>query len=1095
MKALRKDFYIEIKKTLNRFLSIFFIVALGVAFYAGIRSTEPDMKLSGDLLYDESNLMDIRILSTLGLTEEDLNAILGVEGVSEAYGSYTADFISFKDSNQYVVKVFSSLGSMSNDTEVPGLMSNDTNMLQLMNKVTVKEGNAPKYPDECLIDARYLELTGLKIGDKIKLKSGNESKLTDTLKYDEFTITGSGTTPYYLARSQGNSSIGNGTVAGFLMLHEDAFTLDVYTEIYITVSGARELTSYSDAYQNKVDEVTERIKNQIQDARVEAYYLEIMDDANEVLNEAKEELKDAETKAEEELKEAWQKIEEAEQEIKDGKAEIENNEKKIEDGYKELEDFGKLLTDGKQQLEIGKSELAASKAVYETGKTTYEEGLEKYKNGIAELNQGKDELTQAEASLSYIEDPASLELANETIKYQREELEKAEASLAATNQILTETKNSLDSAVESIKAGEDKINQSEQEIKENEKKIEDARAELKKGEIELAKAKADIAKGEEELNQGKSDYTEAKDEADIKIADARKEIAEAEEEIGKIKKPQWYVLDRNYLQSNAEFGQDAERIGAIGTVFPVIFFLVAALVSLTTMTRMVEEQRTQIGTLKSLGYSKISIASKYIVYAFLATLSGSIFGGIIGSKVIPTVVINAYKVMYVNLDTIVVKINWFYFVSASVIAVVCVGAATIFACYKELAASPAELMRPAAPKQGKRVFLEKITFIWNRLNFTWKSTIRNLIRYKKRFFMTVFGVGGCMALLLVGFGLKDSIFSIVDLQYNSIRIYDGLITLENDASEEEILEVENFIKEQNIIEQDMFVYEASVQVYAEGLEKDAHLTIPEELDSVSDYFVLRDRISDERYQLSDTGVIISEKLAKLLNVKAGDLITMEDKDSVRVEATIDAVSENYVMHYVFMSPALFNTLYQKEVEFNQIAYKAPHLASDMEELMAEQILLLKGVSNHTFMKQTAKSFEESMGNFDVVIWVLIISAGGLAFVVLYNLNNINITERKRELATLKVLGFYDMEVSEYVFRENIILTGIGILVGVILGIFLHRYVIITAEIDLVMFGRNIGMFSFIKSILLTILFSSLINFSMYFKLKKVDMTSSLKSVE
>lgn len=1074
-RALRKDFYREIKNTLNRFLSISLIVGLGVAFFAGIRSTEPNMQIIADRLYDKTNLMDIRILSTMGLTEDDLNTVKNVYGVEEARGGYSADVLSIENNNQNVIKIYSDPGSI--------------------NQVSIKEGKLPENENECFVDESYLEITGYKIGDKIKLKSGNDTELSEIIGYDEYTITGYGSISYYLSRSKGNSSIGNGSVSGFIILPKEAFRMEVYTEIYLTVSGAKELISYSDEYQKVIDEVVLRIEDEIQDIRINARYNEIISEANSELADAKTKLSDSETAAESELADAKAKLDEAEQEITDGKKEIEENEIKLLDGQKELEDSKKLLSDAKEEILKGKSELDASKSEYEAGEREYETGLLKYENGLLQLEAGKDSIAEAEAGLSLIDDPEQAAAISQMIIQQKNELHEAEIELTASKQILDQTRTALDLARDQIKAGEQELLEHEREISSNERKIADAEEELKNGETKLQNAKADIEIGEKELEDAKQEYEDAKAEAYEKIEDARIEIKESEEEIAKIKKPEWYVLDRNYLQSNAEFASDAERIGAIGKVFPVIFFLVAALVSLTTMTRMVEEERTQIGTMKALGYSKISIASKYIVYALLATIGGSILGGIAGGMIIPSIIINAYKIMYINLGEVIIELNMKYFFMAGTIAVLCVVAATLLACYKELASQPSELMRPPSPKQGKRVFMERITFIWKRLNFTGKSTVRNLIRYKKRFFMTIFGIGGCMALLLVGYGIKDSIFSISDLQFNKIRTYDGSITLDNKASKDEISEVIKYISDDDRIVNSAFIFESSINAGSGKVEKEAQITVPKELETVNDYFVFRNRITGETYSMSNDGVIITEKLAKLLDVSAGDTIYIKDSKSAKLEVKIDAVTENYVRHYIFMSPVLYQTLFNEEADYNEIIYTTANLSNDLEEELTKDILLLNGVTNNTILRQTAKSFDESMGNLDIITLVLIVSAGSLAFIVLYNLNNINISERKRELATLKILGFYDLEVSEYIFRENIILTVIGTVLGLGLGILLHRFVIITAEIDLVMFGRDIGLMSYIKSILMTCLFSLIVNFSMHFKLRKIDMASSLKSVE
>ena len=579
------------------------------------------------------------------------------------------------------------------------------------------------------------------------------------------------------------------------------------------------------------------------------------------------------------------------------------------------------------------------------------------------------------------------------------------------------------------------------------------------------------------------------------IADARQELADAEAQLADLEKPTWYVYDRSNLSEYSGYGDNADRMRAIGEVFPVLFFLVAALISLTTMTRMVEEQRTQIGTMKALGYERHSIAAKYLGYACLATVTGAIAGVLLGEKTLPYIIITAYGIMYEHMHEIRVPYNMFYGVWSGAAALACTMIATFFSCYRDLREQAAELMRPPAPKQGQRVFLERIPFIWKRLNFSWKATVRNIVRYKKRFFMTVFGIGGCMALLLVGFGLRDSIFAIAALQYDEIQLYDGNIILDEDASEEEKQAVYTELSE------DSRVTGASenllIQITVGNGEDwyDVYLNVPEEEETFSKFVILRDRVSHEEYTLSDNGAVLTEKMAKELGVEAGDEITIRDEDKGDITVTVETICENYMGHYLYMTPSLYEEVYGEAMEPNCIFYKTPDHTTDEADAIGEEILKLPGALSVSYTTDLKQQVDDMLGALDIVIVVLILSAGALAFVVLYNLNNINITERKRELATLKVLGFYNSEVCAYVYRENIILTLIGALFGIVLGIILHQFVIVTVEIESVMFGRNINLISFVYGFLITIAFSCFVNGVMYFKLKAINMVESLKSVE
>lgn len=703
-----------------------------------------------------------------------------------------------------------------------------------------------------------------------------------------------------------------------------------------------------------------------------------------------------------------------------------------------------------------------------------------------------------------------------TIATGREEIKKAKQTIKEKEAEISDGWNQIHQAEYDIIYGEQDLADAEvewqdgkQEYEDGLKEYEDGLQEIEDGKVKIADAKTDITEAEQkiadakiEYADGEKKYNDAKEEADVKLSDAKADIAEAKldiedakEQVADLEVPEWFVLDRSYIQTYVEYGQDSDRIGAIGEVFPMIFFLVAALVSLTTMTRMVEEERTQIGTLKALGYSNMSIAAKYLVYALLASLLGSLFGLLVGQKVLPPVIINAYAIMYDNLPVVVAPLNLEYSITSTAAAVLCTTVATLLACYKELLATPAVLMRPAAPKAGKRVLLERVTFIWKHLNFTQKSTIRNLIRYRKRFFMTVFGIGGCMALLLVGFGLKDSITAIGDLQFGQIRGYDADITIEDDATEAERDELYQTLLADNRVESQMYGEQMAVDVRANGITKSGYLVIPESKDEITDYITFRNRLTHEPYTMDDEGVIITEKLAILLDVGVGDTIALKEDDTSNIEVTISAITENYFMHYIYMSNTLYEKMFDEPVEYSQIFLNNTENDEMFETSMGTDYMKLNSVAGITFYSGMAQRIRDMLLSMDVVILVLVVSAALLAFVVLYNLNNINVNERKRELATLKVLGFYDGEVSSYVNRENVILTIFGATAGIFMGLLLHRFVIVTAEIDIMMFGRNINFISYVYSVLLTFAFSLIVNAIMFFRLRKIDMIESLKSVE
>lgn len=1022
-KALRKDFYMEIRRSMGRFLSIFFIVAIGVAFFSGIRSAEPDMRLSGDRYFDQRNLMDIKVISTLGLTEDDLEAVGQVEGIERAEPGYSVDAMCRVDDSKEVVHISS--------------------LLPTMNQVDVEEGRMPKAKNECLVDVDFLDSNGYEVGDQITFISGTEDDIFDTLKVDTYTITGSASSPCYISFGRGSSTIGTGTVSGFVYVPEESFDMDVYTEIYASVTGVSGLTAFTDEYDNKVEKAIDAVEK-IQEEREEARYQEVVGEAKEKLNDAKEELAKAK-------KEAGDELDDAKAQLDDGRAQLDNGRSEVADGLAQMEDSRSLLN--QKQTEI-------------------DQAYEGLNHQISVLNAKIDELNQTKEQYNAL---VSSQMADET-------------TLQAMYAGIQEGEAQIEAAQAQVEAARN-------QLAEGQLQINDGWTQIEQGEAELTAAQNEIAVKEQELNDAQAKYDEAKAEADTKIADGEKNIQDAEDDISKIEHAKWYVEDRSTLPEYTGYGENADRMKAIGEVFPVLFFLVAALISLTTMTRMVEEQRTLIGTFKALGYERHSIAGKYLGYAFLATVSGSVFGVLIGEKILPYIIITAYGIMYQHMDTVLVPYNIYYALAASLAALACTMAATIFSCFKELREQAAELMRPPAPKQGKRVIIEKFPFIWRKLSFIWKATVRNLIRYKKRFFMTVFGIGGCMALLMVGFGLKDSIFDIGFLQYEEIQLYDGNVILDEDATDEQKQETYDRLADDSRVLGTAKNMLQQIDIKNGKNKREVYLNIPETVKDFEDFIVFQDRITKEQYTLGNSGAILTEKAAKMLDVKVGDSITVQDDIKGDIQVKIVDICENYMGHYLYMSPQFYKELFGREPEYNAVYYQMKEGQEDGLQQVGEEVLTTKGALSISYTDDVEEQLNDMLGSLNIVIVVLVISAGMLAFVVLYNLNNINITERQRELATLKVLGFYDSEVSSYVYRENIILTFVGAAVGMVLGRILHQFIIVTVEIDSAMFGRNIDLSSYVYSFLITVAFSLFVNGVMYFKLKRINMIESLKSVE
>ncbi len=823
VKALRKDAFKEIINTRKRFLSILLIVLLGVGFFAGIRAVSPDMKKTADMYFDENKMMDIEVISTMGLTDDDVKEIQDLQDVKIVEGTYSKDVLTKVDEEEVVLKIHT--------------LSDNINCVKL------QQGEMPKNEEECVVEESFLNSTNKKIGDTIILEA-KDTLAGPNLKNKEIKIVGSIRSPLYISRERGSTKLASGKINYYIYVPQSEIISQIYTEIYVRVKDADKLDTFSDEYEDKVKKV---------------------------------------------------------------KSDIEN-----------------------------------------------------------------------------------------------------------------------------------------------------------------------IAK----------------------------ERTESEYEKLKVK-PEWYVLDRNQNTGYASYSQDSERIANIGKVFPFVFFVIAALISLTSMTRMVEEQRVQIGTLKALGYTKGKIALKYILYAVLATLIGGIIGMLIGFRILPEIIYNMYAMMY-SMKDVVLEFNTGIAITGLGLALICTVGATIIACYKELNLQPASLMRPKSPKAGKRVLLERISWLWSKLKFTQKVTIRNVFRYKKRVSMTIIGILGCTALMVAGFGLRESVSNMIPSQYGEVFLYDMSITLKNEQTSDEI---QKYIDEvcniktndkNNDVTDAMAFNMQAVEILNKETKQDVQLIVPEKTDVLSDYIVLENRVSKEKYSLSDNGVVITEKLAKLLGIKQGEKITIKNSNDKQAEVEVKGITRNYLMHYMYISPEYYESIFGEKVKYNTILLKEQSEVKKSEESenkLGKKILENSNISKVTFMSQTKSIFDEVMDNMTFVVWILIISAGLLAFVVLYNLANVNISERIRELATIKVLGFYDKEVYDYVGRETTILTIIGILLGLIAGYFLEMFILKTCELDILMFDTRISIWSYVYSASLTILFTLIVSVVTYFALKKIDMIESLKSVE
>lgn len=1111
---LNTDAIREIRGTMNRYLSILVLAALAVAFLSGLRTAAPDMQFTADNYYDRTNLMDGYVLSTLGLTDGDLSALAGAEGIEAVEGCRDLDAVAV----DRIVSVRS--------------------MPEKLNLLEVKEGRLPEEPNECVTEGLLLVKLGLQVGDTLELtlEEDNEGDLVNT----SYTIVGKVTSPLYVGLDRGATSLGSGSVDAFVYVPGENFTFDHYTCAYFTGEGLASLDTYGDEYEDRIDALTDSL-DPLAEERAQARYDELVGDAQDELDDAWAEFEDAKADAEQELDDAWRELQDARAELDDGWAEYHDGEDTLEretaDAQRELNDALAGLRQGERDLADGRVKYQDGLADYEDGLARYNDGLAQYNGGLAEYNDGLAQYQEAaapleeqkakldegwaqyHAALAQYEGTPQYDMAAAQMAAQKAQLDAAQAQIDAGYAQLAPVKAELDSAkaeLDSVKAELDsakaelddgraaldsslgELNQAEIDIRDGWaeynrgiRELNDARIE---GRQELDDALKELNDGEKEYADGLEEYEDGRKEAEEEIADAQKKLDDAQAELDDVEECEWYVLSRFTNAGIVGYSQDSGRVSNLANVFPVIFFLVAALACLTTMTRMVEEQRTQIGSLKALGFSRLAIAKKYIGYAFSASLVGGILGLALGCTLIPLVIANAFNIMYA-IPPLEFKPQVELYTGAVLAAAACTTGAALWACLSTLMATPANLMRPRAPKAGKRVFLEYIRPLWRRLTFTWKVTLRNLFRYQRRFWMTVIGIGGCTALIVTGFGIHESIFSILNQQFDHVFLYDATLGLDKHAGADKLAQVEDYLDQSPWVEDYLLTSSSVLEASSGGPVQNVYLFAVEDQERFGQFIHLGHRLDDGEISLPDDGVVLTEKLSELLEVSIGDAITLDD-DGTRVEARVADIAENYVSHYVYMSDSCYRALFGQEPERNEMLLRYAGGAGEAEsDAVSADLMALDGVDSYSYIATLRDNFTESMEAIDYAVVIIITAAAALAFVVLYNLTNINITERVRELATLKVLGFFDREVTAYVYRENLFLTLFGIVLGLVMGRFLHAWVVLTVEVEMVMFGRTAPPYAYWLAAALTVVFSAAVNIAAHFKLKKVDMVESLKTVE
>lgn len=1178
-KALVKDLFREIWRTKSRFLAILAIVAIGCGFFAGVKSSCPDMKLTAATYYEEYNLADFHIMSNYGLDDTDIEAIKETVNVRGISGGYSADvMVKSDDKNNLVLK------AISYDLENPDTADN-------MNRPLLIEGRLPEKSGECVVEQSKLANGKLAIGSKIQLYLEKDD-ISESLKVTEYEIVGTINTPSYVGFQYGTTTVGDGEIDTYILIPEEDFAFDVYTDVYLTLQETEGLDPFEDEYGQIIEEDTTLLENN--DKLTYNRYNDIVAEAQEELDDAKQELADGEAEAEEKLNDGWQELEDARIQLEDAKTQIDDARQELDDGWSEyysgIETLNTEIANGRQQIEDAKAQLYSAEAEYNSGLEQYNQGLAEFQEKeaaaleelsgyeaqlaglepvvtagrqeldsfksllanynsiiekysaitvteeeilpeeiavmdqidafIAEMMPGvpisiksffvsyatapAEEKQQYSAILSLVssegqkqideKEPQVIE-GEEAVAQLKAGIEAGYSQLEAGRQELQNSKNQLDSAKQQIDDGYNEIYYNEsllnQKEAEGKQKLENALAKLYSGEADYDAGVVEYEDGLAEYQDGVEEYEQSKIDVEEELQEGRDKIADAEKELKDLETPEWYVFDRNDNPGYSTYEEDAEKVDAIAAVFPFFFVLVAALVCSTTMTRMVEEQRTQMGTLKALGYNNRSIVSKYLIYAISASIVGSIIGLCIGFKLFPWVIINAYKIMYSMPDPMM-PFRWDYAGWCTLVGILCTGLSAYFVCRKELKTVPAQLMRPKAPKVGKKIMLERVGFVWNKLSFLHKVTARNIFRYKARSLMTTIGIAGCCALILTGFGLNYAISSIVDRQFEDIFKYDVTIAISENT--ENLEELQDYINSNQYINssETLMVKTVDAEKNGETISSVA-MSVLQNPEVVDDYITLRTMDDHTPLELTDDGVIISQKMSNVLKAKAGDSFSVVNSDGSKTELTVTGVTENYALNYIYMTPTLYREVYGEEPSYNMIYANIPDGVETSD--LSTELLDDSDILGIAYSSDTMGRFVDTIGSLKSIVIVLIVSAGLLAFIVMYNLVNINVNERKRELATIKVLGFYDREVSSYIYRENNVAVLFGIILGLILGIFLEKFVVSVAEVDAVMFISDMAWWCYAVSALITAIFALIVTIVVHFSLKKIDMVESLKAIE
>ena len=1067
-----KTTYREIRQSFGRYAAILAIVALGVGFFVGLMVVTPAMVRNGGRYLNNHDLYDLRLLSTLGFEKDSLDAFTDREDVKAVEGAVSSDFLAVDESGKSRVLVAQTL-------------------LEVQNQVELKAGRLPEAADEIVVDSSLFSKDD--IGKTIQVSDENSEETADLFAYDVYTIVGVADASYYINYQRGSTTLGTGRISGFVYMLPGGFDTDYYTEIFVRLDQNDKL--YSDIYKAKIEDL-KTWAEPIAEQEAQNRYDSLKADAQQKVDDAQKELRDQTADARTDLEEAKQKLADGQKELADGKEQIADAKKQLQQAKQTLAQKQTELNNGRAQLIDGRSQLEAGQTQLDSARAQLNAALAAAQSAGSQAGAESGMSGSAAASLAQLQQQfAQLDAQQAILDAQRSQLESSEAELTAGEKQLAAAKQELSSQ--------------EKQLNEQEQKLADA---------------------EKELADGQKEYEDGLQTLDEKTADAKEEIADAQKQIDEIQEPDVYVLGRDTNIGYASYENDSAIVAGIAKVLPFFFFLVAALVCMTTMNRMVEEQRTQIGVLKALGYSEARIMGKYLFYAGSAAGIGSVIGFLIGSTIFPTVIWNAYKIMY-HMGDYELMFDPGLAVASLAVALFCSVGVTWLTCRYELMSTAANLIRPKSPKSGRRVWLEHIPFLWNHMSFLAKVSVRNVFRYKQRFFMMVVGIGGCTALLVTGYGIKDTIADIADMQYEEVQLYDMSATLKEgypaadaaageqgiaaagmtgqqantesvsagtSAAGGEVTDSADFSELTEVLSESsedwMPFCEISMDLTGRSGVKTANVVIPQDTGAAQEYIRLRTEDGEDIPWPGEEEAVISAKLARKCGIRVGDTVTLRTEDGEKLKVKVTALSRNYIYNYVYISPETWKLDNGSDPVYKSIYIHAEEGAQENREL-SEKLLACEVVSAVSVNADMLNQVNKMMGSLDAVVLLIILCAGALAFIVIYNLTNINITERIREIATIKVLGFRPKETASYVFRENVVLTALGTIVGLGAGICLHRFVMANIDVDMVAFQPRVLPFSFVKSVLLTFLFMVIVDIVMYLKLERINMAESLKSVE